>query len=77
MSAKLKGLNAGSKHGNAVLNERDVWEIKHLLEYTSYFQREIGEWYGVTQQCITNINRGIVWCHVNVGDDPAMWESAT
>lgn len=48
-------------NGRAVLTESDVEEIRHFLESTSLFLREIGEMFGVTKHTIWRIKHGRAW----------------
>lgn len=52
--------------GNAVLTEKDVYEIKYLLSSKMFSQKEISEIYNVGLATIENIARGKSWRHVTV-----------
>ena len=51
----------GHFNPNVKLTKRDVGEIRLLYKTGSYFQRELGEIYGVTQAQISSITRGESW----------------
>jgi hypothetical protein len=51
----------GEKHGQHKLVEREVREIRDLLRYTRFSQREIALWYGVHQVGISHIKLGATW----------------
>jgi len=54
----------GSKHGNSILNEKQVAEIKVLLKEGKMLHREIAEKYSVDRTTITDIRRGKTWNHI-------------
>lgn len=56
--------NRGEGNGQSKLSEQKVLEIKRLLSLGELSQRKIGERYGVCQQTITNIKRGLIWRHI-------------
>lgn len=53
----------GERNGHSILKEKDIIEIKRLLD-AGFTHSSIGEFFGVTRECITRINRGINWRHV-------------
>ena len=54
----------GEQQGNAKLTEKEVREIKRLLEQGDMSQTEIGDMFGVICGQISNINTGKNWSHV-------------
>ena len=52
--------NRGERSPNATLSETDVLEILQRLD-TGELQKEITLDYGVSQQCVSKINRGLTW----------------
>lgn len=56
----------GSRNWCAILKERDVWEIKHLLAYTKFQSKEIASLYNVKPNVIYQIKKSITWKHVNI-----------
>lgn len=46
------------------LTENDVIEIKKLLQNNKLSQKQIAEKFGVIQQTISNIKRGVIWSHI-------------
>ena len=56
----------GTKNPRSVLSERDVYEIKHFLAFTSYQYREIAELYGVEKTSIYAINKGKRYSNITI-----------
>jgi hypothetical protein len=54
----------GSNHGNAMLDESDILEIRRLYSEGNKTQKEIGNLYGVNHRTISLIVRGEAWRHV-------------
>jgi len=54
----------GEKHGLAKLNEMQVRVIRRLIESKTMTNREIGEIFGVSKQCIKHIKSGRSWKHL-------------
>lgn len=54
----------GDTHCCAKLTTSDIHEIRDLLRYTKFYQREIGEFYGVGKGTIGDIKRGKNWKHI-------------
>lgn len=48
----------GDTHGNTKITDKEVEEIRDLLRCGLFFQREIGEFYGVTNKNISLIALG-------------------
>jgi hypothetical protein len=59
-------IRKGSDVNFAVLDEQKVREIKQLLAEGKMTQKEIGEKYGVSRVCISNIKTGKNWKHVEI-----------
>lgn len=57
-------VNQGTANPHAKLDEMKVKEIRYLLENTNMYQHEIAKHYGVSQNIISKINRGLLWSHV-------------
>jgi hypothetical protein len=55
--------NRGERHGNAVLSDKDIKEIRKELARGA-LQKELADRFGVTQPSISNIKRGVQWSHV-------------
>ena len=55
--------NPGSRNGSAKLKEEDIPKIIELYD-SGWLQRDIGDFYGVTQSLISMIIRGEGWRHV-------------
>ena len=48
----------GDTHGNTKITDKEVEEIKDLLRCGLFFQREVGEFYGITNRNISLISLG-------------------
>lgn len=57
------GRMIGSEHPKAKLTEVDIKTIRHLYFAERRLQREIGDFFGVSQMAISRIVRGAGWCH--------------
>lgn len=57
--------NTGSKNKSSKLKEKQVAEIKYLLICTNKTQKDIADYYGVSQACISLIKRHKKWAHVD------------
>lgn len=55
----------GEKHGMVKLTQEQVMEIKQRLA-DGEFQKDIAEYYGVTQSTVSNIKRGSRWKSLEV-----------
>ena len=51
----------GERHSRAILTQRQVDEIKDLLQHGTITMKEIAAQYHVSKVTITNINRGKTW----------------
>lgn len=61
----MKGRNAiGSKHGRSKLIEKEVTAIHKLYATGDYYQRELGDLFGVTQSLISYILSRSNWTHI-------------
>lgn len=59
---KIHGTHqAGSKNGSSYLNEEKVRRIRQMFATGMYFQRQLGEMFGVTQSCISEIVLRNTW----------------
>ncbi len=56
--------NRGEKHGNALCNEEMVIEIRRLYATGNHLMKELGEIFGLTENCIRQIVKGLTWKHV-------------
>lgn len=56
----------GMEHGNALLNEDNVRQIKRFLHSKQYTQVELANMFNVTRQAIWAIAHGKAWTHVTV-----------
>lgn len=54
----------GSLHGNSILIEKDIKEIKYLLSTQQWKQKDIADLFGVNHRTVSNIHCGIGWKHV-------------
>ena len=63
----LRHSKKGSENGRAKLTEKDVFNIKALLNYLS--QREIAEMFGVSKSTISAIKTGTNWSKMKGGSD--------
>jgi hypothetical protein len=63
VSVKGYTMNRGEAHGNTNLTTEYVKEIKELLKYP-ITQKEIGKYYGVNKNTISDINVGRRWKHI-------------
>lgn len=63
-SSIRKNKGVGSQNHEAILNEKDVREIKELLKQGVLSLRQIGNRFGVSRYTISNIKRGVSWKHV-------------
>ena len=61
---KLNVASRGEEKGNAKLKEKDVLEIRILLNDNKYTQKQIGEKYGVTRGAIKGIKFNKNWKHI-------------
>lgn len=61
-----KAIRKGSDVNFAILTEKQVIEIKHLLSSKTMTQKQIANIYGVSRVCISNINTGKNWSHVKI-----------
>lgn len=52
---------SGSQHANAVLNEKQVLEIKEIIKSKSLTQRQIAKMYGVANSTVNHIKTGRLW----------------
>lgn len=57
-------LKRGSEINSSKLIEKDVWEIKQLLNNKIYTQQRISEIYGVHRITINDIYNGRTWAHI-------------
>lgn len=55
----------GEKCGKAKLSKEDVLEIKDLYDTGDYYQREIGEMYGIDPTQVSRIISGKRWGHIS------------
>ena len=62
--------NRGSKHPNAVLNEKLAGEIKQLLAH-GVPQKKLARMYGVSRDTIRGIYRGQSWKHITLTPNEA------
>lgn len=58
---KMSERNKGSKNIKAKLSENDVEKIRELHKTGSFFQREIGKMFGVSQTIVSGIILGKIW----------------
>lgn len=56
----------GSKHGNSVLTEEDVYQIKTMLTGKRGEYEPLARMYGVTKTAIQHIAYGITWRHIEL-----------
>jgi len=56
----------GEKHGRVKLNEMQVRVIRRLIESKTMTNREIGEIFGVSKECIKHIKKGRTWKHLKL-----------
>jgi predicted XRE-type DNA-binding protein len=56
----------GSANPMAVLDEEQVWAIRHMIRNGSFTQPQIREAYGVSQMTINRIARFETWPHVHL-----------
>ena len=56
--------NRGSKNGMSKLTEKDVIEIKKLLNNTDMFQKDIAKLFDISSRRIRGIKTGETWKHV-------------
>jgi hypothetical protein len=54
----------GDRHPHSVLTEKDVYEIKHLMAYTTIGNKDIADIYGVSKATIKQIRDLKTWTHV-------------
>ncbi len=64
ISKGRKDNRIGSKNTQAILDEDKVREIKYFLEHAGMTQKEIADYFGVSQVIISQINTGKRWSHV-------------
>jgi len=57
-------MSKGRQESNPVLTEKEVLEIKCLLNRTNYSQSDIGRLYNVARTTISSINVGRTWSHI-------------
>ncbi len=55
----------GEKHGRSKLTEKNIMEIRTLYSTGKYFQRELGEMFGVSRTHIDRILGKRTWKHLN------------
>ena len=60
-SARVLGKNRGEEQAASKLTEKDVLQIKGMLEADILTQSQIGAMYGVTNYCISRIKCGKNW----------------
>lgn len=64
MISKGRAVNPrGSAHGNAIVNEADVVEIRSLVKI-GMAQRPVAKRFGISQLHVSRIVRRLVWAHV-------------
>ena len=61
---KFGKLTCGSKHGSAKLDENQVLEIRKLYMTGNYYQRELGQKFGVSRRHIGCIVNNKQWKHI-------------
>lgn len=60
----LGGDTVGERHGNAVLTDEAVMEIRKLLAGTDLLVEQIADRFGVSGSTVTHLNMGLSWGHV-------------
>lgn len=67
----LRSAKKGEENHNATLTKEDTYNIKVLLNIGEK-QKSIAERYGVMPNCISRINTGVRWSHINL--EPSLVE---
>lgn len=55
---------SGSYNNNAKMNESQVLEVKRMLKFGKYLQKEIAKQFGISKIVISDINTSKTWSHV-------------
>jgi len=61
--------NKGSENGRSKLTEKEVTEIKLLLNSNLFLQKEIAEMFNVAQNTVSSISTGYTWKHMKEKDN--------
>lgn len=56
----------GERNGHAKIEEKDVIKIRKICKENKISQCKIGELFGLCQQTISSISRGINWKHITI-----------
>lgn len=59
-----KSSQKGERNANTTLTNEDVRKIKELLRIKTHTQKEIGAIFGVSEDTIGMIKRGVTWSHI-------------